>query len=131
MGNETETKKDSDTAKVAAAEASLIAKYGKKVVKGSVRRAKTKAEKDTYGSKLLCEIHTVGVDGKPDGKTRVVATSDVWQIHHQPDVKEALRKQQRSDKAKAKRAKAKKATKKEAKAETPDEKRARLIAEGK
>lgn len=127
----TETKTDPDTAKIAAAEASLIAKYGKKVVPGSVRRAKSKAEKDTYGSKLLCEIRTVGLDGKSDGKTRVVATSDVWQIHHQPDVKEALRKVQRSEKAQAKRD-AKKASQpkkdKAPKGETVEERKARLAA---
>lgn len=125
-------------AKIAAAEASLIAKYGKKVVKGSVRRAKTKAEKETYGNKLLVEINTVGLDGKPDGKTRVVATSDVFQIHHQPEVKEALIKAQRSEKAKARRAKAKNEKKadeqpeaKDEKPETPAERKARLAAAGK
>lgn len=128
----TETKTDTDIAKIAAAEASLTAKYGSKIVPGSVRRAKTKAEKDTYGSKLLCEIRTVGLDGKPDGKTRVVATSDVWQIHHQPDVKEALRKAQRQEKAAKKREAKKvsqpKAEEKAPKGETKEERKARLAA---
>lgn len=125
--------------KIAAAEAKLQAKYGKKIVKGSVRRPRTKAEKETYGTKLLVDINTVGVDGKPDGKTRTVATSDVFQIHHQPEVKEALIKAQRSEKAKARRTKAKaekgeKAPKDEApkdeapKGETKEERKKRLAA---
>ena len=44
-------KKDAEKAKIAAAEASLIAKYGDKVVKGSVRRAKKQAEKKTEEAK--------------------------------------------------------------------------------
>jgi hypothetical protein len=106
--------KETTDPKIAAAEAKLQAKYGKKIVTGSVRRPRTKAEKETYGTKLLVDINTVGVDGKPDGKTRTVATSDVFQIHHQPEVKAELAKLQRQEKSKAKEPtkKAKKATKK-------------------
>jgi hypothetical protein len=123
-------KKDADEAKIAAAEASLVAKYGKKIVKGSVRRAKTAEEKAKYKNKLLVDINTVGLDGKPDSKTRTVATSDVFQIHHQPEVKAELVKAQRSEKAKAKRA-AKAPKKDETPDETPDERKARLAAAGK
>lgn len=99
-----------EAAKVASTEAQLVAKYGDKIVKGSVHRA-PKGSK--YGDKMLCEINTVGVDGTFDGKTRTVATSDVFQVHHTEEVAAELRKI---------RAKEKRAAARAAKAETAEPK---------
>jgi len=88
-----------EVAKAAAAEASLIAKHGSRIVPGTVHRAKN-------GTKMMVTINTLGLDGKPDGGTRVVATSDVFQCLHQKGVKKALKSKKTADKA-AKRSKAK------------------------
>lgn len=87
-----------DTA-IASAEEKLANKYGDKIVKGSVRRATD----SKYGNKLMVTINTVGLDGQPDGKTREVATSDVFQVHHQPEVAEQLRKLRAKEKREAKK----------------------------
>ncbi|MBD3353627.1 MAG: hypothetical protein GF364_19240 [Candidatus Lokiarchaeota archaeon] len=91
------TKAEQEAATIKKAEENLVAKHGGRIVKGTVRRAKTKAEKETYGNKLLVDINTVGVDGKPDGNRLTVATSDVHQVQHTPEVKAQLRRLQRSE----------------------------------
>jgi len=80
---------------IAKSEAKLIAKYGDKIVVSSVRRAPAGSK---YGNKMLVDINTTGLDGKPDGNTRTVATSDVFQVHHTEEVAEQLRKQKLADK---------------------------------
>ena len=80
---------------IAKAEASLAEKYGKKVVAGSVHRAPASSK---YGKKLLCTINTRGVNGKYDKNTRLIATSDVFQVHHTVEVAAELRKQRLADK---------------------------------
>lgn len=82
-------------AKIAASEAALIAKYGDKIVVGSVRRAPSGSK---YGNKMLVKINTVGIDGKPDGNTVEVATSDVFQVRHTDEVRAAIAKQKAADK---------------------------------
>lgn len=102
------TKKPAKTPKqveadtIAKAEAKLQAKYGDKVVEGSVRRAPAKSK---YAGKLLCKIRTVGIDGKRDGKTREIATSDVFQVHHTTEVAAELRKLRAKEKRAAAKAK--------------------------
>jgi hypothetical protein len=100
------TKTDADTqakleqAKLAATEAQLIAKYGDKIVPGTVRRSTD----PKYGSKLLVDIQTRGLDGEFDGNTRTVATSDVFQVHHTTEVAVELRKLRAKEKRAARRA---------------------------
>lgn len=89
---------------IAKAEAKLHAKYPGKVVEGSVRRADaSNPDEAKYGKKMLCTINTKGIDGQFDGKTRTVATSDVFQVHHQPEVVAQLRKARNADKRKARK----------------------------
>ena len=83
-----------------AVEAKLVAKYGDKIVQGSVRRA---PEGSKYGQKMLVDIKTRGLDGEYDGNTRTVATSDVFQVHHTEEVAAELRKQRAAEKRAAKR----------------------------
>ena len=45
-----------------------------------------------WGKKFVCLIATKGVDGSPDGNFRIVATSDLHQVHHLEAVKKALKK---------------------------------------
>ena len=80
---------DLESLKLAQAEAVAITKHGDKIVPGS-------AERDPKSNKVTVLINTRGVDGEYDGNTRRVATSDVHQVHHLPEVKKAL------DRAKAK-----------------------------
>ena len=93
------TNTDADTAlkltvaKLEAAEAKLIAKYGDKVVAGTANLGAGK-----YEGKITVEIRTRGLDGEFDGKTLRVATSDVFQVHHQPEVRDALRKLRAAEK---------------------------------
>ena len=47
---------------------------------------------DKWHQKFVCLIATVGVDGSPDGNYRIVATSDLHQVHHLEAVKKALKK---------------------------------------
>lgn len=84
------TPEQKEAATITKAEAKLLAKYGDKIVKGSVRRAPAGSK---YGQKLLCDINTRGVDGKFDGNTRTVATSDVFQVHHTEEVAAELKRQ--------------------------------------
>ena len=83
------------------AEAQLAEKHPGKVVPGSVHRAPASSG---YGTKLLCTIRTKGEDGLWDGNTRLVATSDVFQVHHTVEVAAALRKQRAKDKRAAAKA---------------------------
>lgn len=87
---------------VAKASEKLVTKYGKRVVAGSVHRA---PEGSAYGKKMLCEINTIGLDGKPDGLTRTIATSDVFQVFHTVEVAAELKKTRQADKRKAAAAK--------------------------
>lgn len=111
----TETKaarEAAEKAKLAKVEADLVTKYGDKIVEGSVRRA---PEGSKYGTKCLVTIRTRGLDGKYDGQTREIATSDVFQVHHMPEVKAELKKLAAKEKREAKKAEAAKAESKPAK----------------
>jgi hypothetical protein len=88
----TPTTPDLEALKLAQAEATAIAKHGDKIVVGS-------AERDPASNKVTVLINTRGVDGEYDGNTRRVATSDVHQVHHTPEVKKVLDR----DRARAKR----------------------------
>lgn len=77
------TTTDLEALKLAQAEATAIAKHGDKIVPGS-------AERDPASNKVTVLINTRGVDGEYDGNTRRVATSDVHQVHHTPEVKKVL-----------------------------------------
>lgn len=93
-----QTAEEKEAATIAKAEQRLVEKHGNRIVKGSVRRADKKNKDEAkYGNKLLVTINTIGVDGKPDGKTLTVATSDVHQVKHTPEVKAALQKAQREE----------------------------------
>lgn len=85
---------------LATREKELTKQHGKaKIVAGSIRKGKGKHE-----GKLTVKINTRGEDGKFDGKTLVVATSDLHQTNSQPGVAEALRRKRRNEKARANRA---------------------------
>lgn len=92
---------DLEALKLAQAEAVAIAKHGDKIVAGS-------AQRDQASNKVTVLIRTRGVDGEYDGNTRRVATSDVHQVNHMPDVKKVL------DRAKARSARPSKQSKIEA-----------------
>jgi len=66
-----------------------IAKYGKKIVPGSAQR---EMAADGRLGKITVLIRTKGLDGNYDGNERRVATSDLFQVHHTPEVSKALRK---------------------------------------
>lgn len=85
------------------AETALIAKFGAKVVPGTIRRARKGTK---HEGKFTIEINTVGEDGEPDGKTLRVATSDVHQVNHTPEVAERLRRARRNERARQRRASA-------------------------
>lgn len=89
-----------ETAAIAKAEAALVEKYGSKIVVGSARRA-TDAR---FGRKIMVKINTIGIDGKPDGKDREIASSDVFQVHHTIEVATELRKAKAADKRAAAKA---------------------------
>ena len=97
---ETTTTTTTTDTKVSTAEERLVAKYGDKIVAGTVRRA---PEGSKYGNKLLVDIRTRGVNGEYDGNTRTVATSDVFQVHHTEEVRAELKKAQRKSDAQAQR----------------------------
>lgn len=103
------TKKEMEKAFLAKAEERLVSKYNskkfEKVIPGSIKRGSGKLD-----GKLTVEIRTLGEDGSPDGKTLRVATSDVHQVNHQPEVAEALRRAARNERARAKRAAARRET---------------------
>jgi hypothetical protein len=73
------------------------------IVEGSLRFEET----GHHANKQTVEIKTVGVDGKPDGNTRRVATSDLHQVHSTEAVAEELKKAKRREAAKARREKVK------------------------
>ena len=74
---------DLEALKLAQAETQATAKHGDKIVAGS-------AERDTASNKITVLIRTRGLDGEYDGNTRRVATSDVHQVHHMPEVKKEM-----------------------------------------
>jgi hypothetical protein len=91
----------------AAAEARARLKHSAKIVEGSMMRAHhfggDIARK--WNQKFICVIKTRGKDGEFDGNHRLVATSDLHQIHHTVEVAKALKKAGAKDKAgKAKQA---------------------------
>ena len=90
-----------EAAAIQKAELALVAKYGSKIVVGSVRRA---PEGSKYGLKMLVTINTRGLDGEFDGSTREIASSDVFQVHHTPEVAAEMRKQRAADKRAAAKA---------------------------
>lgn len=91
----TRIKADPEVAKLAKAEANAIAKHGDKIVEGSAERSE--------GGKITVLINTVNANGEPDGKTRRVATSDLHQVHHQPEVKAEIDKSKARERRAAKR----------------------------
>lgn len=94
-------------------EKELTKKHGKnKIVAGSIRYGKGR-----LANKLVVKINTRGIDGKFNGKTRVVATSDLHQTDHTEEDAKILRAERRNERARAKRAAAaaKKKSKKAAK----------------
>lgn len=91
------TKAELEQRTIERAEAKLVERYGSRIVKGSVKRGTGK-----YANKLTVEINTLGVDGKPDGNTRRVATSDVFQVKHMPEVAAELAKTAAAERRKAK-----------------------------
>ena len=93
-------------ARLAKVKTDLVTKYGDKVNPDSLR----KETDGKYSGKFTVEINTVGLDGKPDGNTRRVATSDVFQVSHTDEVAKQLRKQALRDKRHAKAASKAKAT---------------------
>ena len=105
---------------LAKAEEGLVAKYGDRIVPGTVRRAPADSK---YGTKLLVTSNTLGLDGQPDGNTREVATSDVWQVRHTEEVSKELRRQASRERRKAKASR--ETTKKAPKETTPRAKRTR------
>ncbi len=56
-------------------ERKLMAKYGDKIVAGTVSY-------DETAKKYRVTIRTIGIDGAFDGNTRNIYTSDVFQVHH-------------------------------------------------
>jgi hypothetical protein len=70
--------------KLQQAELVAIAKHGDRIVKDSAERAPS--------GKITVLIRTKGLDGEYDGNTRRVATSDVHQVFHLPEVKKELAK---------------------------------------
>jgi len=102
MPKTNDTTANVEAAKIVGIEAQLVAKYGDKIVPGSVRRA---PEGSKYGRKMLVDIKTRGLDGKYDGNTRTVATSDVFQVHHTEEVAVEMKKVRAAEKRAQKRAK--------------------------
>lgn len=82
---------------VRADEATLIKKY-KHIVPGSLRFSKAT-------NKQMVTINTTGIDGKPDGQTREIATSDLFHVRHTKVVAKEIRlakiRKNRQAKAKA------------------------------
>jgi hypothetical protein len=64
-------------------------------------------EVGAHANKQTVLIRTIGLDGKPDGQERRVATSDLHQVHHTVEVAEELKKAKRREAAKARREKVK------------------------
>lgn len=95
------TKSKHSKAELAAREKELIKKYKGKIVPNSIRVGTGK-----YEGKLTVRINTRGMDGKLNGKTLRIATSDLHQTNHDPKTAEALRRKRRNEKARAKRAEA-------------------------
>jgi hypothetical protein len=102
MANVKETKRERDRRLIAESESALIVKYGDKIVEGSVRRA----TRGKHVGKLTVEIRTVDENGERDGKTLRVATSDVHQVNHQPDVNRKLYIARKNERARQRRAEA-------------------------
>lgn len=78
-------------------EADLLAKGHTHIVAGSLTY-------DAVANKQRITINTFGADGLPDGNTREIATSDLFQCRTTVETKEAMDKAKRSVKGKAKRA---------------------------
>ncbi len=91
-------------------EAELIAKYPQ-VVKNTLRKE---------GNKQMVTIKTLGLDDKPDGNTRDVFTSDLFQVKHTEETLKILRKlRRRKDPSEKKPRVAKAKAEKAPKAEKP------------
>ena len=73
------------------------------IVEGSLRYE----EAGAHAHKQTVLIRTIGLDGKPDGQERRVATSDLHQVHNTVEVAEELKKAKRRAAAKARREAAK------------------------
>jgi len=86
-----------EAAAIAASEARSISLYGSRIVPGTTRR-------DPTSTKMLVTVRTMGLDGKMDGGTREVRTSDIFQCLHQEGVKKSLKTKKSDDKAKAPKA---------------------------
>lgn len=73
-----------------ATEEELIAKYGERIVRGTLRRDNTGSQK------MVVTIRTLAADEKTfDGNTRDVYTSDVFQVKHTEEVQKAIRNSRR------------------------------------
>lgn len=90
-----------EEAHLAKSEARLVEKHGDKIVPGSIKRGTGRHE-----GKLTVEVRTRNLDGDFDGKTLRVATSDVFQVSHQPEVLAELRKIRAAERRAAKKASA-------------------------
>ena len=64
-------------------EAALIKKY-KHIVPGSLKFSKV-------NNKQQVTINTFGINGKPDGNTRVIFTSDLFHVRHTKEVAKEVR----------------------------------------
>jgi hypothetical protein len=87
-------KEDPEVLKIRKAEKKCIAKHGDRVVEGSAERV---------GNKVTVLIRTWDVNGDYDGNTRRVATSDVHQVFHLPEVKAELDKQKAKERRSSKK----------------------------
>lgn len=82
-----------------AAEAKAMVKHSEKIVSGTMIRATELDGAGKWKAKMVCVIKTRGVDGEFDGNHRLVATSDLHQVHHTEEVKKELKKASRPSKS--------------------------------
>jgi hypothetical protein len=87
-----------------ATEEQLHAKQAERLGKSNIVPGSLRFEEEgTHKGKQTVEINTVGVDGSPDGNTRRVATSDLFQVFNTVEVAAELKKAKRRAAAKARR----------------------------
>lgn len=84
---------------IAQAEARASIMHGAKIVQGSACRALLLGGEYAakWKTKIVCLIKTRGVDGEFDGNYRLVATSDLHQVHHTEATAKALKKAKKAD----------------------------------
>lgn len=87
--NKLSTAKAVKTARTARkSEAELIVAYPN-IVPGSLKMGR---KDGAHAGKMTCAIRTFTIDGLPNGKTRKVATSDLFQVRFTADTKAAFDK---------------------------------------